>query len=68
MKQIIYRDKKIFYRTEGKGNPVMLIHGFAEDCNIWKHQIEKLKESFYVIIPDLPGSGKSEMIGRWSNN
>src|SRR6476620_1310352 len=62
MKQILFDNKKIFYRTAGKGNPVMLVHGFAEDGNIWNYQIEKLKEKFYVIAPDLPGSGKSEML------
>ena len=46
MKQILFDNKKIFYRTAGKGNPVMLVHGFAEDGNIWNYQIEKLKEKF----------------------
>ena len=62
MKQVIFQNKKIFYRAEGKGKPVMLLHGFAEDSNIWNYQLEKLKEKFFVIIPDLPGSGKSEIL------
>ena len=62
MKHIIFRDKKIFYRAEGKGKPVMLVHGFAEDGNIWKYQVEKLREHFRLIVPDMPGSGKSERL------
>lgn len=62
MKQIIFRDKKIFYKAEGKGVPVILLHGFAETSDVWSYQLEKLKEYFFVIIPDLPGSGKSEMM------
>jgi pimeloyl-ACP methyl ester carboxylesterase len=62
MKQVIFRNKKIFYRAEGKGKPVLLIHGFAENSNIWAYQFEKLIEKYYVIAPDLPGSGKSEML------
>ena len=62
MKQIIFQNKKIFYRAEGKGKPVMLLHGFAEDGNIWNYQFKKLKENFFVIVPDLPGSGSSEML------
>lgn len=62
MKQIIFRDKKIFYKAEGKGCPVILLHGFAETSDVWNDQLEKLKEYFFVIIPDLPGSGKSEML------
>ena len=62
MKQIIFRNKKIFYRAEGKGKPVMLLHGFAEDGSIWNYQLKKLKQHFFVIVPDLPGSGSSEML------
>ena len=62
MKQITFQNKKIFYRAEGKGKPVMLLHGFAEDGNIWNYQFKKLKEKFFVIVPDLPGSGSSEML------
>jgi pimeloyl-ACP methyl ester carboxylesterase len=62
MKQVIFADKKIFYRAEGRGKVVMLVHGFAENNNIWNHQLEKLKEKFYVILPDLPGSGVSQML------
>ena len=47
---------------EGKGNPVMLLHGFGEDGSIWNNQVEKLKKDFLVIIPDLPGSGQSELL------
>ena len=62
MKQIIFKGKKIFYKTEGKGSPVLLLHGFAEDGNIWNHQLKKLKKDFFVIVPDLPGSGSSELL------
>ncbi|HEY5406861.1 MAG TPA: alpha/beta hydrolase [Ginsengibacter sp.] len=62
MKQIIFKNKKIFYRAEGKGKPVMLLHGFAEDGRIWNDQFRKLKEKFFVIVPDLPGSGSSELL------
>ena len=62
MKEITFQEKQIFYRTEGNGQPLILLHGFAEDGNIWNFQVEKLKENFYVIVPDLPGSGQSEML------
>ena len=61
-KQILFNGSKIFYRITGKGNPVVLIHGFGEDGDIWQKQIEFLKYHFLLIIPDLPGSGKSELI------
>ena len=62
IKTFTYQTSSIFYRTIGKGKPIVLIHGFAEDGDVWKNQIEFLKEHFFLIIPDLPGSGQSEMI------
>ncbi|MEO9069546.1 MAG: alpha/beta hydrolase, partial [Ginsengibacter sp.] len=62
MPYILFRKKKIFYRVEGKGKPVLLLHGFGEDGNIWNHQIKSLIKNYLLIIPDLPGSGKSEML------
>jgi pimeloyl-ACP methyl ester carboxylesterase len=65
-KSFTYQSSKIFYRTIGNGKPVVLLHGFAEDGDVWKNQIEFLKECCYLIIPDLPGSGLSEMINDMS--
>jgi len=62
MEQVIFADKKIFYRLEGKGKPVVLLHGFGEDGNVWNRQIEKLKSENLLIVPDLPGSGQSEKL------
>lgn len=63
---ITYQSSSIFYRTTGKGKPVVLIHGFAEDGDIWKNQIEFLRDYFYLIVPDLPGTGRSELINDMS--
>ena len=61
-KNILYKGKKIFYRKESNGFPIVLLHGFGEDGSIWDLQIDFLKNDFEIIIPDLPGSGKSEML------
>jgi pimeloyl-ACP methyl ester carboxylesterase len=61
-KIITYQSSKIFYRIIGNGKSVILLHGFGEDGTIWQNQIEFLKNHFQLIVPDLPGSGKSEMI------
>ena len=66
LKTFTYQSSKIFYRTVGAGKPVVLIHGFAEDGDVWKKQIEFLKNYFFLIIPDLPGSGKSALINDMS--
>lgn len=65
-KQISYEGKRIVYRTSGKGRPVMLIHGFGETASVWNNQVSVISERHRLIIPDLPGSGSSEMIADMS--
>lgn len=59
---IQYQSSSIFYRCAGNGRPVVLVHGFGEDGEIWNRQVDFLKAHFKLIIPDLPGSGQSAMI------
>ena len=40
----------------------MLLHGFGENHHIWDSQTAILKDHFRVILPDIPGSGQSEML------
>lgn len=61
-----YQSAKIFYRVTGNGKPVVLIHGFGEDGNVWHNQIAALEKNYTLIIPDLPGSGQSELIADMS--
>lgn len=61
-KKINYNGHFIFYRVIGIGRPVVFIHGFGEDGDVWKGQTEFLKNKFQLIVSDLPGSGKSELI------
>lgn len=60
IKSFQYQNTTISYRIEGNGKPVVLLHGFGENSNIFNHQIEFLKEHCLLIVPDLPGSGKSD--------
>ena len=57
-----YQSVNCYYRTEGEGIAVVLVHGFAEDHTVWNRQVEFLKAHCRVITPDLPGSGNSEVI------
>ncbi len=47
-KQFQYQNKKIFYRIIGSGKPVILVHGFGEDGQVWRNQIEFLKDKFQL--------------------
>jgi len=72
-KTITVASKTIFFREEGSGLPVVLVHGFAEDGGIWDQLVEDLSSgsnrpqsddrspgsTCRLLIPDLPGSGRS---------
>ena len=49
----------IYIGDEGKGFPLVLIHGFLGSSKMWEPQINFFKNNFRVITPDLPGFGKS---------
>lgn len=49
----------IFYADQGKGFPVVLIHGFCETHEVWNRFAQQLSKAFRVISVDLPGFGKS---------
>ena len=60
------KGKKIMYYVYGNGKPVVLIHGFGEDHSIWHNQVAFFKNQYQLIIPDLPGSGASELFNDMS--
>jgi pimeloyl-ACP methyl ester carboxylesterase len=57
-----YKKGRINYSVHGEGKAVLLIHGFGEDGQIWQNQVSRFGKDFKLIIPDLPGSGKSDFI------
>ena len=61
-KTFYYIQSTISYTIHGNGQPVILLHGFGEDSSIWNGQIDFLKNHCTLIIPDLLGSGKSEIL------
>lgn len=54
----------IHYSVHGEGTNVILLHGFGEDSSIWHNQIQSLQSHCRVIVPDIPGSGKSGLIDK----
>ncbi len=62
--KVHFNGSDVCYYTTGNGIPVMLIHGFGEDSGIWKRQVDFLQKDFKLIVPDLPGSGKSSLLNK----
>src|ERR1700730_9893616 len=50
---------KLHYLIAGKGDPVVLLHGFAETSHMWLPLIAELADRHTVIAPDLRGFGQS---------
>ena len=49
----------LHYRIMGQGYALVLLHGFPETGELWSEVRDALSKEFTLIIPDLPGSGKS---------
>ena len=49
----------VAYFDEGKGDPIIFIHGLGSYAPAWKKNIEGLRDSYRCIAIDLPGYGKS---------
>src|SRR5687767_4070300 len=60
-KRLNFKDTTLFYSTHGKGNPVVLVHGFASDGSEWQRQVPYLQDNYQLVIPDLAGSGLSDL-------
>lgn len=54
---------KIFYNDIGSGETIVLLHGYLETSEIWDSFAGKLAKDFRVIVPDIPGHGKSDIFG-----
>jgi 3-oxoadipate enol-lactonase len=59
MPQITSGDADIFYEVLGSGPPVVLLHPFPANHNLWKPAAQALITRYRVILPDLRGHGES---------
>lgn len=58
-----YRQTQIHYTFSGHGEPLILLHGFLENKNMWKILSEELSNIYTVYSIDLPGHGDTEPWG-----
>ena len=50
---------RLHYLVAGNGEPVVLLHGYAQTSHMWRPLIAKLAGTHTVIAPDLRGAGQS---------
>lgn len=49
----------IYYREQGKGEPLLLLHGGMGTLESWSHQAPEFSKRYRVITPDSRGQGRS---------
>lgn len=56
----------LFYRTDGNGQPLLLLHGNGEDHTIFNELAAKMKDHFTIYAIDSRDHGKSSRTGEIS--
>ena len=51
---------RIYYETDGAGDPVVLIHAGVANLRMWDDQVAALRDSYRVIRYDTRGYGLTE--------
>jgi pimeloyl-ACP methyl ester carboxylesterase len=54
------REINIHYKVAGRGSPLILLHGGANDWHEWEFNIQPLSCDYLVYAPDLVGYGLSD--------
>jgi pimeloyl-ACP methyl ester carboxylesterase len=52
-------DVRLHYLAAGEGEPVVLLHGYAQNSHMWRPLIAEAAKTNLVIAPDLRGFGAS---------
>lgn len=60
VQSVIIGGRHIAYEHMGRGEPIVLVHGFLSDSRAWRPQFEPLAREFRVIAWDAPGCGQSD--------
>jgi pimeloyl-ACP methyl ester carboxylesterase len=50
---------RLHYLIEGTGEPIVLLHGYAQTSHMWRPLIPELAKRHMVVAPDLRGFGDS---------
>jgi pimeloyl-ACP methyl ester carboxylesterase len=60
MPSALIGDLDMFYRVQGRGDPVVLIHGNTASSLWWEYTLQRMGETYRFIAPDLRGRGDTE--------
>ncbi len=60
---IHYKKIAVSYDDVGKGEPIVLLHGFLENKKMWAFFVDSFQSKFRVITIDLLGHGQTSALG-----
>ena len=55
-------NSKLHFRITGKGDPLLLLHGWTQTAAFWEPYVNELARKFRVYALDLPGHGKTGVL------
>lgn len=58
-----FKETTVFYTDKGKGNCVVLLHGFLENITMWNDVVVEVSKRNRVVCIDLLGHGKTACVG-----
>lgn len=59
----VINQRTIYYRRQGSGEPLLLLHGNTASGKMFNWEINFYSRYFDVVVPDYPGHGKSIPLG-----
>ena len=58
-----YKGTELFYSVVGKGETIVLLHGFLESSTMWRDLIPHISKTHHVVCVDLLGHGQTGCLG-----
>ena len=61
-RELEWRGTRLHYAAGGDGPPLILVHGLGGTIENWRALAPSLAARHRVLVPDLPGHGRSELL------
>ena len=61
MPQQKIRGIDLYYEEQGKGTPIVFVHGHPFNHTMWKYQVPRFSQKYRLIMPDLRGYGRTDI-------
>lgn len=61
-----YKDKSCYYEEQGKGTPILFLHGNTASSNMFNNITELYTKNYKVVMLDFLGHGRSDRLEKFS--